>query len=57
MTLLLQIDLIFEFWCYNATFKHRILDISWRPVFLVEEAVVPGENHRPSIGKLTILVN
>ena len=24
---------------------------------LVEEAGVPGENHRPSIGKLTILVN
>ena len=30
----------------NATFSN-ISAISWRPVLLVKEAVVPGENHRP----------
>ena len=36
----------FNFWCFNATFNN-ISAISWRPVLVVEEAGVPGENHRP----------
>jgi hypothetical protein len=39
-------DLIFDFWCFNATFNN-ISAISWRPLLVVEEAGVPGENHRP----------
>jgi hypothetical protein len=35
-----------DFWCFNATFNN-ISAISWRPVLVVEEAGVPGENHRP----------
>ena len=35
-----------DFWCFNATFSN-ISAISWRPVLVVEEAGVPGENHRP----------
>jgi len=31
---------------FNATFSY-ISTISWRPVLVVEEAGVPGENHRP----------
>jgi hypothetical protein len=34
------------FLCYNATFSN-ISAISWRPIFLVEEAGVPRENHQP----------
>jgi hypothetical protein len=30
----------------NATFSN-ISAISWRPVLVVEEAGLPGENHRP----------
>jgi len=30
----------------KATFRN-ISAISWRPVLVVEEAGVPGENHRP----------
>jgi hypothetical protein len=37
--------LIFDFWCFNTTFNN-ISAISWRPVLVVEEAGVPGENHR-----------
>ena len=37
---------IFYFLCFNATFNN-ISAISWRPVLVVEEAGVPGENHRP----------
>jgi hypothetical protein len=33
-------DLIFDFWCFNATFSN-ISAMSWRPVLVVEEA---GEN-------------
>ena len=46
-------DLIFDFWCFNATFSN-ISAISWRPVLVLEEAGVPGENHRPweATGKL-----
>ena len=36
----------FDLWCFNATFNN-IPAISWRPVLVVEEAGVPGENHRP----------
>jgi hypothetical protein len=32
--------------CFDATFSN-ISAISWRPVLVVEEAGVPGENHRP----------
>jgi len=39
-------DLIFDFWCFNATFSN-ISAISWGPVLVVEEAGVPGETHRP----------
>jgi len=31
---------------FNATFNN-ISAISWRPVLVVEEAVVPAENHPP----------
>ena len=36
----------FGFIVSNATFSN-ISAISWRPVLVVEEAGVPGENHRP----------
>ena len=39
----LEIDLI-NFWCFNATFSN-ISAVSWRPVLVVEEAGIPGENH------------
>jgi hypothetical protein len=39
-------DFDFDFWCFNATFS-SISSISWRPVLVVEEAGVSGENHRP----------
>jgi hypothetical protein len=33
---------------FNATFSNiSATCISWRPVLVVEEAGVPGENHRP----------
>jgi hypothetical protein len=41
---------VVDFLCFNATFSN-ISAISWRPVLVVEEAGVPGENHRPT-GKL-----
>ena len=31
----------------KLTFFNNISAISWRPVLVVEEAGVPGENHRP----------
>ena len=34
----------------NATFSN-FSAISWRPVLVVEEAGVPGENHRPWASK------
>jgi len=41
------IDLIwFDFLVFNATFSN-ITAISWWPVLVMEEAGVPGENHRP----------
>jgi hypothetical protein len=47
--ILLYIWFWFDFWCFNATFSN-ISAISWRPVLVVEEAGVPGENHRPWAG-------
>jgi len=42
-----EVDLIdLDFWCFNATFRN-ISAISWRPVLVVEEAGILGENHRP----------
>jgi hypothetical protein len=41
--LYLKFELILVF---NATFSN-ISAISWLPVLVVEEAGVPGENHRP----------
>jgi hypothetical protein len=40
---ILNLDLNFVF---SATFSN-ISAISWRPVLVVEEAGLPGENHRP----------
>ena len=42
----LDILIDFDFWCFNATFSN-ISAISLRPVLVVEEAGVPGENHQP----------
>jgi len=36
---------------FNATFSNTSA-ISWRPVLVVEEAGVPGENHGQATGKL-----
>jgi hypothetical protein len=44
----------FDFWCFNATFS-SISSISWLPVLVVEEAGVPGENHRPLESNWSIL--
>jgi hypothetical protein len=41
-----EMHLSLDFWCLNATFSN-IGAISWRPGLVVEEAGVPGENHRP----------
>jgi hypothetical protein len=37
---------LFLFLVFNTTFSN-ISAISWRPVLVVVEAGVPGENHRP----------
>jgi hypothetical protein len=42
----LRFDLILILIVFNATFSNTSA-ISWRPVLVVEEAGVPGENHRP----------
>ena len=39
------IDWLIDFWCLAPL--SNISAISWRPVLVVEEAGVPGENHRP----------
>ena len=39
-------NILIDFIVLNATFNN-ISAISWRPVLVVEEARVPGENHRP----------
>ena len=38
--------ILIDFFMLNATFNN-ISAISWRPVLVVEEVGVPGENHRP----------
>jgi hypothetical protein len=40
------VDDLIDFWYFNATFSN-ISAISWRPVLVVEEAGIPGKNHRP----------
>jgi hypothetical protein len=37
---------LIDFWCFNDTFNN-ISATSWRQLLAVEEAGVPGENHRP----------
>ena len=37
---------IFQTWTIHFNFSN-VSAISWRPVLVVEEAGVPGENHRP----------
>jgi hypothetical protein len=43
---LVLVDIDFDLWRFNAT-SSNISAISWRPVLVVEEAGIPGENHRP----------
>jgi hypothetical protein len=38
--------ILFDFIVFNATFSN-VSAISWRPVLVVEEVGVPGENPRP----------
>jgi hypothetical protein len=45
-----ELGLIDCFLVFYATFSN-ISAISWRPVLVVEEAGVPGENHRRTMGK------
>jgi hypothetical protein len=47
-TFLYDFSLVLLVWfmVFNATFSN-ISAISWRPVLVVEEAGVPGKNHRP----------
>ena len=45
----LDLDLLFLFLVFNATFSN-ISAMSWRPVLVVEEAGVPGEEP-PTMGK------
>jgi hypothetical protein len=55
-----SIDRLIDFWCFNATFSN-ISAMSWRPVLVVEEAGVPGDNHRITYtvkyneGRLTVI--
>jgi hypothetical protein len=49
-----MVDLIL-FLVFNATFSN-ISAISWRLVLVVEEAGVPGENHRPWANNWEILL-
>jgi hypothetical protein len=42
----LSVSILFDFLVLNATFSN-ISAISWRPVLVVEEARVPGDNYRP----------
>jgi hypothetical protein len=43
---LLNQMIFFQFLVLNATFSNMSA-ISWRPVLVVEEAGIPGKNHRP----------
>jgi hypothetical protein len=44
----LLVDGYVRFMMFNATFNNFSV-ISWRPVLVVEEAGVPGENHRKQV--------
>jgi hypothetical protein len=51
------LDLIFDFWCFSATFSN-ISTILWRPVLVAEEAGVPREtitHHGQATGTLLSL--
>jgi hypothetical protein len=37
-----RLDQLIDFWCFS-----NISAISWRQVFVMDEAGVPGENHQP----------
>ena len=37
---------LIDCWCFNDTFSN-ISALPWRPVLVMEEAGVPGENNRP----------
>jgi hypothetical protein len=41
---------LISFLVFNAIFSN-ISAISWRPVLMVEEAGVPGEDHEQATGK------
>jgi hypothetical protein len=43
---IIQLFRLIDLCCFDANFSN-IAAISWRPVLVVEEAGVPGENHRP----------
>jgi hypothetical protein len=43
---IIQLFRLIDLCCFDANFSN-ISAISWRPVLVVEEAGVPGENHRP----------
>jgi hypothetical protein len=44
-------DSLVVFVFLNRFKTYYISAISWRPVLVVEEAGVPGENHAPTMGK------
>jgi hypothetical protein len=44
--IILEFEFEFELLVFSTTFSN-ISAISWRPVSVVEEAGVPGENNRP----------
>ena len=46
MTIFYNIYIYYLFIVLNVTFSN-ISAISWRPVLVVEETGVPGEDHRP----------
>ena len=43
--MVLSIAWLIDLWCFISTFSN-ISAISWRPVLMVEEARLPGENQR-----------
>jgi len=46
MKVFVLIDFLFWYLVFYATFSN-ISAISWRQVLVVEDAGVPGDNHRP----------
>jgi hypothetical protein len=43
--------ILFDFWCLTP-----LSAISWQTVLVVEEAGVPGENHRPWASRIALLI-